>query len=109
MEEFLDQVDPIKFERAVFCVLHQEDTHPEVRHHHKILGFPFMQYSCPRETQLVMSLLTALLSRLDEASIGPSFRWTLMDKVHLYFFTISPLVPALHGFLDSIHLGHQFS
>src|SRR5882757_1965811 len=53
----------MKAEKTMYCVLHEQDEFLKVEHHHKILGFPFSQYSCPRETELVVSLIKALLSQ----------------------------------------------
>ena len=61
MEVFQNEAGSMKPEKAIYCVLHQQDELPHLQHHHKLFGFPFSQYACPRETQLVVSLFKAAL------------------------------------------------
>jgi len=48
--------------KALYCVLHQQGEFPYLQYHHKLFGFSFSQHTCPRETQLVVSLFKASLS-----------------------------------------------
>jgi hypothetical protein len=63
MDEFRNEADSMKPQKAINCVLHQQDKFPNGQHHHKVFGFPFSQHLCPRETQLVVSLFKTLLSQ----------------------------------------------
>jgi hypothetical protein len=66
MNVFQDEVDSMKAEKAVYCALHEQGEYPTIQHHYTIFGFPFSQYSCSMEAQMVVNVLTALLSRADE-------------------------------------------
>jgi len=89
VEVFQDEADLMKAEKTMYCVLHEQDEFLKVQHHHKILGFPFSQYSCPRETELVVSLLKALLSHYGTASSQREIR-PAVYKVHILCLTIPP-------------------
>jgi hypothetical protein len=88
MEVLLDEVGSIKLKESIYCVLHKEDEYPNIQHHHKIRGFPFSHYSCPRESQLVMSLINALLSGLDVNTDHGGGQG--LDQVRILCFTIFP-------------------
>jgi len=60
MEVFQNEAGSMKPEKAIYCVLHQQDEFPHLQHHHKLFGFPFSQHTCPRETQLAVSPFKAL-------------------------------------------------
>ena len=90
MEVFQDEADLMKPEKAIHCVLHEQDEFLKVQHHHKILGFRFSQYSCPRETELVVSLLQALLSEFNRTAPYVSLWLPVSNKVHILCLTISP-------------------
>jgi hypothetical protein len=89
MKVFQDEVDSMKPEQAVYCTLHEQGEYPTIQHHHKILGFPFSQDSCSMEAQMVVNLVTALLSRADEGSTGP-YKDHVFEKVCKICFRILP-------------------
>jgi hypothetical protein len=70
MKVFQDEVDSMKPEKAIYCTLHEQGQYPTIQHHYKIYGFPFSQYSCSMEAQMVVNLLTTLLSKADEGYTG---------------------------------------
>jgi len=72
MEVFRNEAGSMKPEKAIYCVLHQQDEFPHFQHHHKLFGFPFSQHTCPRETQLVVSLFKASLLRPYSNVLQPS-------------------------------------
>jgi hypothetical protein len=79
MEELQGEVDSMKPVKAVQCLLYELN----IPHRHQIRGFSLSQYSCPEGTQLVISLLKTLLSKLDEENTQPYGRWSLMNQVHI--------------------------
>jgi hypothetical protein len=81
MKVFQDELDSMKAEEAVYCALHEQGEYPTIQHHYKILGFPFSQYSCSMEAQMVVNLLTALLSEADEFPIVIGFQEPVYEKV----------------------------
>jgi hypothetical protein len=87
MTVFQDEVDSMKGEGAVYCALHEQGEYPTIRHHYKILGFPFSEYSCAMEAQTVVNLLAALLSRVDADSDGP-YREYIVSRVCTLCFSI---------------------
>jgi hypothetical protein len=89
MEVFQDEVDSMKPEKVVYCALHEQGEYPTIQHHYKILGFPFSEYSCSKEAQLVVNLLTALLSKADGDNTGLS-REHAVEKVYTLCFSILP-------------------
>jgi hypothetical protein len=90
MKVFLDEVDSMKAEKAVYCALHEQGEYPTIRHHYKILGFPFSEYSCPMEAQMVVTLLTALLSNVDQGNTRHLYRNDVFEKVCTLCFSIMP-------------------
>jgi hypothetical protein len=90
MKVFQDEVDSMKAERAVYCALHEQGEYPIIQHHYKILGFPFSEYSCSMEAQMVVNLLTALLSRVDEKHTTRAFPEHVFEKVCALCFSIFP-------------------
>jgi hypothetical protein len=64
MEVLQDEAGSMKPQKAISCILHQQDELGNFQHHQKLFGFPFSHDSCPGEAQLVISLLKALLSRM---------------------------------------------
>jgi hypothetical protein len=90
MKIFQDEVDSMKAEEAVYCALHEQGEYPTIQHHYKILGFPFSEYSCSMEIQTVVNLLTALLSRADEASTSRAYPVHVFEKVCIQCSRILP-------------------
>jgi hypothetical protein len=90
MKVFQDEVDSMKAEGAVYCALHKQGEYPTIRHHYKILGFPFSEYSCSMEAQTVVNLLTALLSKADEGFTGTFYPNSLYEEVCTLCFSILP-------------------
>jgi hypothetical protein len=90
MKVFQDEVDSIKAEEAVYCALHEQGEYPTIRHHYTILGFPFSEYSCSMEAQMVVNLLTTLLSKADEDKAYKGVRWHVFEKVCTLWFRILP-------------------
>jgi hypothetical protein len=89
MEVFQDEVESMNPEKAVYCALHEQGEYPTIRHHYKILGFPFSEYSCSMEAQTVANLLTALLSKAHEDDTGP-YRGHAVEEVCTLCFSILP-------------------
>jgi hypothetical protein len=89
MEAFQDEVDSMKAEEAVYCALHEQGEYPTIRHHYKILGFPFSEYSCSMEAQMVVNLLTVLLSKADDNDTGP-WKQDVVKKVCTLCLRILP-------------------
>jgi hypothetical protein len=90
MEVFLEEADLIKAERVgEYCALHEQDVPPNIQHPPEILGFRFSQCFCPSRTQMVVTLLEALLSRVDEGESGP-YRRDVTKKVCTLSFRILP-------------------
>ena len=83
MEGIQNEAGSTKPEKAIYCVLHQQDEFPHFQHHHKLFGFPFSQHTCPRETQLVVSLFRPSL-------LGP-----LRDVLEPAATSIEPMVSML--------------
>jgi len=46
MEALQDEADSMKPEKAIYCVLHQQDEFPHLHHHNKLFGFSFSQHTC---------------------------------------------------------------
>jgi hypothetical protein len=90
MNVFQDEVDSMKAEKAVYCALHEQGEYPTIRHHYKILRFPFSEYSCSMEAQMVVTLLTALLSKADERTTGGTLQDYLFEMVCTLCFRILP-------------------
>jgi hypothetical protein len=90
MKVFQDEVDSMKAEEAVYCALHEQGEYPTIQHHYKILGFPFSEYSCSMEAQMVVNLLIALLSRADEDVIVRAYSEHVFEKVWTLCFMILP-------------------
>jgi hypothetical protein len=90
MKVFQDEVDSMKAEEAVYCALHEQGEYPTIRHHYKILRFPFSEYSCSMEAQMVVTLLIALLSRVDEKSTTRAYPEHIFEKVCTLCFSILP-------------------
>jgi hypothetical protein len=86
MEEFQGEVDSMKPVKAIQCLLYELN----IPHRHQIRGFSLSQYSCPEGTQLVTSLLKALLSKSDEQVTQLVASWSLMEQVCIWCFVISP-------------------
>ena len=72
MEVIQNEAGSMKPEKAIYCVLHQQDEFPYLQHHHKLFGFSFSQHTCPRETELVVSLFKALLLQRFSYVLGPT-------------------------------------
>jgi hypothetical protein len=89
MTVFQDEVGSMKPEKAVYCAIHEQGEYPTIRHHYKILGFPFSQYSCSMEAQMVVNMLTALLSKVDDDDTGP-WRQDVVEKVCALCFCMLP-------------------
>jgi hypothetical protein len=90
MKVFQDEVNSMMPEKAVYCALHEQGEYPTIQHHYTILGFPFSQYSCSMEAQMVVNLLTALLSTADKGLKGMSYRRHVFEKVFTLCFSIFP-------------------
>jgi len=96
IEVFQNEAGSMKPGKAIYCVLHQQDEFPHLQHHHQLFGFSFSQHTCPRETQLVVSLFKAsLFSPFGEILSLPVKPWVsiLNYKTHdenLYCVPISP-------------------
>jgi hypothetical protein len=90
MKVFQDELDSMKAEEVVCCALHEQGEYPSIRHHYTILGFPFSEYSCSMEAQMVVNLLTTLLSKADEADNGLFYRVDVFETVCTLFFSILP-------------------
>jgi hypothetical protein len=82
MELLQGEVDSMKPVKAIQCLLYELN----IPHHHQTHGFSLSQYSCPEGTQLVTSLLEALLSKSDQNDTRPVARRSLMDKVQSMMF-----------------------
>jgi hypothetical protein len=89
IEVFQYELDSMKPEEPVYCALHEQGEYPTIRHHYKILGFPFSEYSCSKEAQMVVNLLTALLSKADEGHTGP-LKEQVFEKVCTPYFSVLP-------------------
>jgi len=79
----------MKPEKAIYCVLHQQDEFPHFQHHHGLFGFPFSQYTCPRETQLVVSLFKASLLRPYSNVLQPSVA-AIEPEVSILYYAAKP-------------------
>jgi hypothetical protein len=91
MEVFQGEAESVKPEKTTYCVLHKQSQYLNVEHDHPIItiGYSLSEYSCPRDTQLVVSLLKALVSGLDKFRIG-LHGWPLMDEVCILCSILSP-------------------
>jgi hypothetical protein len=89
MKVFQDEVDSMKAEKVVYCALHEQGEYPTIRHHYKILGFPFSEHSCSMEAQIVVTLLTTLLSTANSGFTG-RFHKREVEKVHALCFSVPP-------------------
>lgn len=57
----LDESDSIRSGNSICHVFPQLDEYPNFQHHPKIFGFPLSKHSCPRETELVVTLAKGFL------------------------------------------------
>jgi hypothetical protein len=89
MKVFQNEVDSMKPEKAVYCALHEQGEYPTIQHHYTIIGFPFSEYSCSMEAQVVVNLLTALLSRVDAQTLI-LYQGRALEKVWTLCFSILP-------------------
>jgi hypothetical protein len=97
MKVFQDEVDPMKPEKAVYCALHEQGEYPTIQHHYMILGFPFSQYSCSTEAQMVVNLLTTLLSKIN-GEHAEQYQVHVVEKVFTpILLCIAFLICFCHG------------
>lgn len=62
LEMLLEESDSIRSGNSI-CHIFAQDDFRNIQHHPKIFGFPLSKYSCPRESELVVSLAKGLLSQ----------------------------------------------
>jgi hypothetical protein len=90
-EAFLEEADSIRPERVGYCALHELDDPPTIQDPPEILGFRFSPCFCPRRTQLVVTLLEALLSKSHEGNSGAPYRKDGAKEVCALCFRTLPL------------------
>ena len=61
LEVLWEESNPINPNGSICYALSLQNEHPNLP---KCFGFPLSQYSCPRETQLVVNLLKGLLQHI---------------------------------------------
>jgi hypothetical protein len=87
MEVFLEEADLIRPERVVYFALHEQDEDPTIQHPPEILGFS--QCLCPTRAHLVITLLEALLSKVDEGETAP-YREHVVEEVCTLYLSLLP-------------------
>jgi hypothetical protein len=93
MEVLQDEAGSMKAEKAIRCVLHQQDELGNFQHHQKLFGFPFSRHSCPGEAQLVVSLFKALLSRSPRSTLYVYQGFDPLTHEYEYEYSVGNLSP----------------
>jgi hypothetical protein len=87
MEVLQHETNLISSEQVTYCVFHEQDGYPSDQNPADIISFPFSQCFCPKRTQLVISLLKALLDGGDKPLVN-SYHF-IPRKVRILHLTIT--------------------
>ena len=92
----------------VYCTS-RVNSHTSSAHHHKLFGFSFSQHTCPRETELVVSLFKALLLQGFSYVLGPTVEPKVSILCHKTHDQISHCILCLQDGWDWEKMGHRLS